>query len=68
MNIFLSKDIRDLMIAEILEHEDECGQYTVQELASIEQYYGCMTDPKLFSEYQNYFGVCVGETDPWQAY
>jgi len=64
MSIFLSPAIRDLMIAEILEHEEECGQYSAQELDSIEQYYWCVPDSGLFSEYQNYFGVCVGESDP----
>ena len=56
-DVFLSQEIRDLMIAEIVEHEDECGQYTLQELVAIEQHYlGRMSNSELLSEYQNYFG------------
>ena len=56
-DVFLSQEIRDLMIAEIVEHEDECGQYTLQELAAIEQHYlKRVSNSELLSEYQNYFG------------
>ena len=56
-DVFLSQGIRNLIIAEIVEHEDECGQYTVQELAAIEQHYlRRASNSELLSEYQNYFG------------
>ena len=54
--LFLSNEIRDLMCSEMLEHEEQCGQYTEMELASIEQYWWCLTNEKLLIEYQNYFG------------
>jgi len=38
--LFLSKEIMELMIDEIIEHEQQCGQFSEQ----------------LLTEYQNYFG------------
>jgi len=64
MTIFLSQAVRDLIIAEIIEHEEECGNFNDAELNNIEHWLLSEDSERLFREYQNYFGVCVGEPEP----
>jgi len=54
--LFLSKEIMELMIDEIIEHEQQCGQFNEKELGSIEQWLESMNSEQLLTEYQNYFG------------
>lgn len=54
---FLSKQVRALLIAEMLEHESECDQWDKAELSTIESYWRGLDDIRLLSEYSDYFGA-----------
>jgi hypothetical protein len=55
-DLFLSDDVRDLLVSEMLEHEDQCEQYSEKELTTIEYHWRSMPTVQLLLEYQNYFG------------